>query len=321
LLAVFAIALQSAHAFMPFYPYPFFPMNAEKYPVWIGHSPNTHPMQFQMLDRSEPPAAPLFNFKVTKSFPHNTDSFTQGLLFVNNELVEGTGLYGKSKLLKVNLENGEAIKSKDLDQRMFGEGVGEAKGKLFQLTWKERTMFVYDSQTWEEKGQFKFPSHWKEGWGLTSDGNRLIMADSTDKLYFVDPDTGKETGSLSVKDGNKPVEFLNELEFVEGDVWANIYGSDFVAVIDPSNGVVKRWVDFSKIMTPEERSQLPGGAVFNGIAYNPSSHKMYVTGKLWPKIFEVEIDSKPVDTSNKAALEKEQMLLQTNQWATLVDDE
>jgi glutaminyl-peptide cyclotransferase len=228
---------------------------------------------------------PVYTFQVVNSYPHDPGAYTQGLIYRDGVLYEGTGLYGQSSLRKVALESGAIEKMIELPQQFFGEGITELAGKIYQLTWREQTGFVYDAASFDQLQTFPYPT---EGWGLTHDGKTLIMSDGSPNLYFLDPETLQIVGKVVVTAENLPVPRLNELEYVEGEVWANVYQTSCIARIDPSSGQVLGWIDISTILPAQD---VPGSEVPNGIAYDEEGKKIFVTGKLWPKLFEIEVKS------------------------------
>ena len=226
---------------------------------------------------------PVHGFKVVKSYPHDRQAFTQGLEFVDGVLYESTGLNGRSGIRKVNLATGEVLQVQPLDPAYFGEGITVWKNRILQLTWQSGLGFVYDRQTLQQQRTFRYSG---EGWGLTHDDTRLFMSDGTETLRVLDPETQRQVGSLTVKDAGRPVPRLNELEYVKGEIFANVWQSDRVAVISPSTGRVTSWIDLTGLLDPRERV---GDAVLNGIAYDAKSDRLFVTGKLWPRIFEIQV--------------------------------
>lgn len=228
-------------------------------------------------------SAPVSGYQVVRVYPHDRQAFTQGLVFVDGVLYEGTGLNGQSGIRKVKLENGEVLQVQRLEERYFGEGIAVVGNTIVQLTWQAGIGFVYDRETFQRTRTFNYKG---EGWGLAYDGTRLIMSDGTPALRFLDPKTLKETGRLTVKDGGRPVEDLNELEFVKGEILANVWQSDRIARIDPATGVVRGWIDLRGILDPKDAL---GVDVMNGIAYDAAGDRLFVTGKLWPKLFEIRI--------------------------------
>jgi glutamine cyclotransferase len=232
-----------------------------------------------------PGSAPVSSYRIVAEYPHDPAAFTQGLVFVDGALYEGTGLRGESTLRRVELETGEVLQSTALDPNHFGEGIAVVGDRVYQLTWKNRTGIVYDRETFEALDTFTYPT---EGWGLTTDGARLIHSDGTNRLYFRDPDTFAELSSIDVFHGGQPIGFLNELEFVEGEIWANIWRTDFIARIDPATGQILAWIDLSGLLSEADR-QAYNVDVLNGIAYDSATGRIFVTGKWWPKVFEIEL--------------------------------
>jgi glutamine cyclotransferase len=226
---------------------------------------------------------PVYGYTVVRTFPHDRDAFTQGLQFVDGEFYEGTGQNGRSSIRRVKIETGEVLQRRDLGPEHFGEGITVLGADLFQLTWQSGVAFVYDRVTFRPRRSFSYPG---EGWGLTSDGTNLIMSDGTDALRILDPGTFKERRRLKVNAAGRPVDQLNELEYVKGEIYANVWQTDYVARIDPKTGRVTGWVDFSGLLTPRERLSVD---VLNGVAYDAAADRLFVTGKLWPKVFEVKL--------------------------------
>jgi glutaminyl-peptide cyclotransferase len=231
--------------------------------------------------------APVDGYQVVRSYPHDPRAFTQGLVYLDGFLYESTGLEGESSLRKVRLENGEVVQLHRLDKRYFAEGIAIWKDRVVQLTWQTEVGFVYDRETFKPLRTFTYKG---EGWGLTHDGTRLIMSDGSSFLRFLDPETLAETGRLQVRDGGKPVEGLNELEYIKGEVFANVFQTDRVVRIDPKTGRVTRWIDLRGLLTPAEARKVD---VLNGIAYDAAKDRIFVTGKWWPRLFEIRIVSNP----------------------------
>lgn len=227
--------------------------------------------------------APVARYQVVHVYPHDPEAFTQGLTFVDGVLYEGTGLNGRSTIRKVKLETGEVLQFQKLSSEYFGEGITVWRDRIFELTWQSGVGFIYDRRSFSRLGTFTYTG---EGWGLTHDANRLIMSDGTANLRFFDPATQRETGHIQVRDGGTPVEHLNELEFVKGEVLANVWQTDRIARINPRTGRVTGWIDFSGLLSPADAR---GVDVMNGIAYDAAGDRLFVTGKLWPKLFEVKI--------------------------------
>jgi len=226
--------------------------------------------------------APTFTYRVVNTYPHDTGAFTQGLVFKEGALYEGTGLKGRSSLRKVDLETGEVLRIHYLPDVYFGEGITVWDDTIVQLTLSARTGFVYDAATFELLRDFTYTTG---GWGITSDGERLIMSDGTSMLHFIDPDSFERIGQVIVRDGKRPVIGLNELEYIDGEIFANVWQTDFIARISPATGDVKAWIDLTGLLDPADRQ---GADVLNGIAYDEEGKRLFVTGKLWPRLFEIE---------------------------------
>ena len=228
------------------------------------------------------PAA--YGYRVINAYPHDPQAYTQGLIFSDGFLYESTGLHGASTLRRVQLETGRVLARHSLERQYFGEGLTAWEGSLLQLTWTSNVGFIYDRSSLKLRGTFRYPG---EGWGLTHDRKRLIMSDGTAVLRFLDPRSLQETGRLTVLDGAVPVAELNELEFVRGEIFANIYRTDMIARISPQTGRVVGWIDLGGLL-PAAAKGAPVD-VLNGIAYDGHKNRLFVTGKLWPKLFEIEL--------------------------------
>lgn len=231
------------------------------------------------------PSAPVYRCEVVATFPHDTSAFTQGLEFNNGELYEGTGLNGQSSIRRVQLETGTVVQQRELPWQYFGEGITLWDDQLIQLTWTSQTAFRYDRQNFQLLSRVSYPT---PGWGLTHDDIHLIMSDGSDTLYFRDPDTFAETRRIRVMDGDTPISHLNELEFIHGEIWANIWRQYRIARISPDSGEVLSWIDISNLMLPLDR--LLAGSP-NGIAYDAHNDRIFITGKRWPKLFEIRVIS------------------------------
>jgi glutaminyl-peptide cyclotransferase len=230
---------------------------------------------------------PAYGYQVVRSYPHDPGAFTQGLIFRDGVFYEGTGLNGRSGIRKVKLETGEVLQAKPLSSEYFGEGITEWNGQIVQITWRSEIGFVYDMKTFEQTKRWSYTG---EGWGLTHDDTRLIMSDGSSALRFLDPATLKETGRVTVRDATGPVEQLNELEYIKGEVFANVWTTDRIARISPKDGRVTGWIDLSGLLTPPERAAAErAGGVLNGIAYDAAGDRLFVTGKLWPRVFEIKL--------------------------------
>jgi glutamine cyclotransferase len=230
-----------------------------------------------------PPASPVYGYEVVREYPHDPEAFTQGLIFRDGFLFESTGQLGRSTLRKVRLETGEVIQRHALANDIFGEGLTVWGSQLIQLTWVTNIGFVYDLATFKELQRFNYAG---EGWGITEDGRRLIMSDGTANLRFLDPSTFQEQSRMNVRDHNGSVDDLNELEFVKGSVYANVWMTERIAIISPDNGRVTAWVDLAGL---RPRQGAPADDVLNGIAYDAAGDRLFVTGKLWPKLFEIRL--------------------------------
>ena len=227
---------------------------------------------------------PVWNARVVATYPHDPGAYTQGLVIENGQMFEGTGKYGSSTLREVDLKTGKVIRSLSLDEQYFGEGIAILNGNIFQLTWKNNFCFVYDLNSFQYKEYFRYPF---EGWGLTSNGNELILSDGSSELRFIDPNSFKEVRRISVKDGSERIKNLNELEYISGEIWANIWYEDRIARVSPETGKLLGWIDLSGLYPKSQREDRD--QVLNGIAQDSHTKKLYVTGKNWPKLFEIEI--------------------------------
>ncbi len=225
-----------------------------------------------------------YTYRVVNSFPHDPEAFTQGLVFENGTLFEGTGLYRQSTLRKVELETGVVLQSLSLASQYFGEGITLYKDQVIQLTWRSNKGFVYDKDSFELLQTFSYPT---EGWGITHDGVRLIVSDGTSTLYFWDPVTFEEIGRIEVHDQDSRVSRLNELEYVGGEVFANVWQTDHIAKINPHTGRVTGWINLEGLLDSEEGVESAG--ILNGIAYDAQNDRLFVTGKRWPKLLEIEL--------------------------------
>lgn len=223
-------------------------------------------------------------YRVILAYPHDSHAFTQGLLYLDGHLYESTGLRGQSSLRVEDLETGKILQYVAIPSQYFGEGLAAWGNELIQLTWQDHVALVYDRATLHMLHTFNYTG---EGWGLTSDGKNLILSDGTSTLRFLEPATFKEVRRVTVRSAGKPVEKLNELEFIHGEVYANIWYSDRIARISPQTGKVLGWIDLTGLLPAGERSG--NDAVLNGIAYDADHDRLFVTGKLWPKIFEIEV--------------------------------
>jgi glutamine cyclotransferase len=230
---------------------------------------------------------PTYRYQIVRSYPHDPDAFTQGLQYIDGVFYEGTGLNGRSSIRKVKIETGEVLQQRALPAEYFGEGITVWKSELIQLTWQSHVAFVYDKVTFEPKRRFSYAG---EGWGLTHDGASLIMSDGTDTLRVLDPATFAERRRIKVTAAGAPLRQLNELESVKDEIFANVWMTDIVARIAPDTGRVTGYIDFAGLLTPAEKARVDAlGGVLNGIAYDAGRDRLFITGKLWPKVFEVKI--------------------------------
>jgi glutamine cyclotransferase len=253
-------------------------------PEWKEKSASKDSTSQGRLGKKTIDTIPIYGFGVVKRYPHDPNAFTQGLVFADGFLFEGTGLRGRSGLRKVDLATGTILQDRSLPARLFGEGVTVYQNRVIQLTWRAKVGFVYDKDTFQLIETFRYPT---EGWGITHDGEYLIMSDGTSTLHFLHPKSYKQMGSIEVHDRNGPVSNLNELEYVQGLIFANVWQTDKIAQISPSTGEVVGWIDLRGLLRPEDRMQRVD--VLNGIAYDQANDRLFVTGKLWPRLFEIRL--------------------------------
>jgi glutamine cyclotransferase len=228
---------------------------------------------------------PVWTYRIVNRYPHDPAAFTQGLVVDDGWLIEGTGLVGESSLRRVELDTGTVVARRDLPEPYFGEGVTILGDQVYQLTWQSEVAFVYDRQTFEPLMELPFSG---EGWGITTDGTSLIMSDGSGTLTFRDPETFTAIRRVTVRDSAGEVDQLNELEYIDGEVWANIWKDDRIARIDPETGTVRAWIDLTGLHSDELRKE-PDADVLNGIAHDPVTDRVFVTGKRWPWLFEIEV--------------------------------
>lgn len=228
-------------------------------------------------------ATPVYGYEIINIYPHDAGAFTQGLVIDDGVMYESTGINGRSTVRKVDLKTGKVLESTEVPARHFGEGIAVVGSRIIHLTWRSGKGFVYNKNTFDTVTTFSYPT---EGWGITYDGRNLIMSDGSSNLYFLDPVSFEQVGILNVYSEDGPVGKLNELEYVEGEIFANLWGSDRIARIDPKSGKVTGWIDLNGLLTAEDRKNKVD--VLNGIAYDSREGRLFVTGKLWPKIFEIK---------------------------------
>ena len=233
------------------------------------------------------PSVATYSPEIVRRYPHDAGAYTQGLIFHEGVLYESTGMEGRSSIRRVDLETGQVLAKRDLAQRYFGEGIAIVGDRLYQLTWRSGEAFVYSVPELEPRGSFRY---YGEGWGLTTDGTSLIMSNGSHRLQFIEPSDFSVTRTIDVRSGGSRVSQLNELEWVKGEVWANVYMTDQIARIDPNTGEVVGWIDLTGILTRAERTGRED--VLNGIAYDAASDRIFVTGKLWPRLFEIRLTQK-----------------------------
>jgi glutaminyl-peptide cyclotransferase len=230
-----------------------------------------------------PVIAKEVGYEVVNKFPHDPGAFLQGLVW-HDGFFESTGQFGRSSLRRVEYPTGKVLQQVNLDSQYFGEGLAMVDNRLIQLTWQSHRGFVYDRDSFKQLREFNYDT---EGWGLTYDGKSLILSDGTNVLTFIDPDSFKPTRKLSVKFNGMALRDLNELEYIDGEIWANVWHSDRIVRIDPGSGQVKSYLDLAGILPEDEKSDPE--AVLNGIAYDARSKRIFVSGKLWPRIFEIRL--------------------------------
>ncbi|WP_417739431.1 glutaminyl-peptide cyclotransferase [Rosistilla oblonga] len=237
-----------------------------------------------LLSASQSTTTPIATFEVVNVYPHDPAAFTQGLAIDGGRMYEGTGQYGSSSLRRVELASGKVLQSISLNRDLFGEGITVWKDSIIQLTWKKRRAFVFDRDTFQHRKTLRYAG---EGWGLTHDGTHLIMSDGSSRLRFLDPETFREVRQITVHDGRRRIDDLNELEFVEGEIFANVWYNDSIARISPQDGRILGWIDLHNLWPARQRPTREH--VLNGIAYDREAKRLYVTGKNWPKLYEVRI--------------------------------
>lgn len=259
--------------------------------VWFLAACPLAPAQYSAAPNSR---TPEYTYKIIRVFPHDPDAYTQGLVYHNGFLYEGTGLNGRSTVRKVQLATGKVLESINLAQDFFGEGITIFKNQILELTWKSQTGFIYNLSDFKFVRQFAYTG---EGWGLTTDGKEIFMSDGSADIRVLDGDSLKEKRRITVRDGDHPVTQLNELEFVGDEIFANVWQTDRIARISPKTGKVVGWIDLTGLMNPAERRN--PDAVLNGIAYDPVRRRLFVTGKLWPRLFQIQVVPKSAKAQSK----------------------
>lgn len=254
-------------------------------PTDAPNDPNTDtPITAGMATPTPDGRVPAYGYTVINTYPHDPTAYTQGLQYVDGVLYEGTGRHGASSLRRVELETGEVLQQHDLAEQYFGEGIVVIEDEIYQLTWQEHTAFLYDRESFEEKQQFTYET---EGWGLTFDGTHLIMSDGSSNLFFRDPVTFEEVRRVPVTYLGAPLTLLNELEYIDDEVWANVYQTNFIVRINPETGVVQGVVDLTGLLDTVDHPDPTD--VLNGIAWDAENQRLFVTGKWWPALFEITI--------------------------------
>jgi len=252
------------------------------YTVYLNNgAKEVHRQQLRFLSDIEPIR---YTYRKINTYTHDPDAYIQGLFFDKGYFYESTGHRGESSLRKVEVTTGKVLQKIDLDEEYFGEGITPYKDQIFMLTWESRKGFVFNKEDFSEVRQFDYPT---EGWGITTIGDTLVMSDGSEYLYFMDPSSFTEIGRIQVYDQNQPIKELNELEYINGDIYANIYQTDNIAIIDPSSGKVKGMINLAGIFNKENYGRRT--EVLNGIAYDPKTNRLYVTGKFWPKMYEIDL--------------------------------
>lgn len=241
----------------------------------VAASPEQSPVPFRVQN---------YTYEIVNIFPHDPSAYTQGLVYHQGVLYESTGLNGQSSLRKVELQTGRVLQRIDVPSQFFAEGLALFNNKLFQLTWQSQRAFVYDLNSFQMLNTLNYTG---EGWGLTHDGRVLIMSDGTNQIRFLNPDTFAVQRAINVLDNGRPIQQLNELEYIKGEILANIYQTDRIARIDPQSGQVTGWINLAGLLPYEDRAR--GVDVLNGIAYDEAADRLFVTGKLWPKLFEIRL--------------------------------
>lgn len=251
--------------------------------VYFGSDSSDATKRIELVSSVEPK---LLKYKVVNTYPHDTKAFTEGLEFHDDVLFESTGQKGDSYIRSVDYKTGKVIKQVDLDKQYFGEGITFINGKLFQLTWQEKTGFIYDAKTLKLEKTFTYDRE-IEGWGMTNDGKYIYRSDGTEKIWRMDPETQKLIDYINVYSGTSKIKVLNELEYINGKIYANVWQKDAIAVINPTSGAVEGILNMSDLR--KSMKDITSEDVLNGIAYNPKTKTIFVTGKNWSKLFEITV--------------------------------
>ena len=238
---------------------------------------------FNSNNASSKSTVTYYTYSIVNTYPHDTNAFTEGLVYSDGFLYESTGLYGASSLRRVDLTTGDVLQEYTLPTQYFGEGIAVVNDIIIQLTWQSNIGFIYSKTTFALLGNFTYPT---QGWGLTYDGKNLIMSDGTDHLYFLNPTTFQQTGQIQVHNGTTPVVNINSLDYINGEVYANIWLTNTIAIINPETGQVKAWINLTGL--PDENNPNPN-AVLNGIAYDQQNNRLFVTGKDWPSLYQIKL--------------------------------
>ena len=250
-------------------------------------TPASSPSTTRGNTQSEPQEIPVYSYEIVATYPHDAKAYTQGLAFNDGSLYESTGQYGESSLRKVELKKGKVKKKIDVPGQYFAEGMTILNGKIYQLTWQQNRGFIYDLKELKRESEFTYDG---EGWGLATDGHFLIMSDGTNRLRFIDPITFRVSRSLEIMDKNQPLANINELEYVRGEIYANIWKTDNIVRLDAQTGRIIAWIDLGGLRPEETMSHSEN--VLNGIAYDEEGDRLFVTGKRWPKVFEIRLKKK-----------------------------
>lgn len=241
-------------------------------------------------ERATEVRTPVFGYRVVQAYPHDRRAFTQGLFYLDGDLYESTGHVGQSTIRRVNIEDGRVVRSTDIPAHLFGEGIVNWGDQIVSITWQDGVGYRWDRATLRRESEWRYPG---EGWGLTQNGREIIMSDGTAQLRFLDPETLAERRRVTVTDNGAPVPQLNELEWVNGEVFANVWMTPMIARIDPGSGRVTGWIDLTALV--RETAGPSRDSVLNGIAYDPAGDRLFVTGKYWPRLYEIDLAPGPAE--------------------------